>query len=87
MYDTFMRAGNEEDANECLDAIKLAGIDFAKIQEKMGIIRQDGSRVGRGPSNESRLDDHGHTHHVDCMPVPYKTNNSKQYVENGTWSA
>jgi hypothetical protein len=63
----------EKDAQECKDAIRtLIGPQFAELQKRMGIARQDGSWIGYNtPRTECHLGPHGETQHVNWMPGPW----------------
>ena len=68
MHHEYIEAGDEENAQDCLEAVKLVGADFATFQRQLGIARSDGSCADGRSVCECRLDGMGHTSHVGRIP-------------------
>ncbi|MBR5304299.1 MAG: hypothetical protein IKU37_05680 [Candidatus Gastranaerophilales bacterium] len=68
MHDEYIEVGDEENAQECLEAVKLVGADFAALQRQLGIARSDGSCADGRSVCECSLDGMGRTSHVGRIP-------------------
>ena len=70
MYDEFKKVGDEDNARECLEAVKLVGADFDALQRQLRIGRKDGSCTDGRSVCECILNAQGYTSHVDWKPCP-----------------